>query len=192
MEHGIGNPWTRCRVVLVALGPVSQFAVSEYVARLREGRHPLAVLEPRVPPDVIGVQMRAHDKIDIVHAESACREVLLVAIGIHHVPEASRGSRLMVAYAAVDHDRVVRCLHDVALNAEHQLIPGIEEPGLQPAPVLVEKLAGHGREKLHRLEEWALLLDNAVDRGGADFDSSGQGGPPSSCQSASREIGIEC
>jgi len=183
MEHGIGNPWTRCRVVLVALGPVSQFAVSEYVARLREGRHPLAVLEPRVPPDVIGVQMRAHDKIDIVHAKAACRKVLLVAIGIHHVPEAPRRARFMVAYAAIDHDGVVRCLHDVALDAEHQLIAGIEELGLQPASVLVEKLSRDGREKLHRPEEWTLLLDDAVDRGATNFDLGGQDGPPSLCQS---------
>src|SRR5260370_29852920 len=173
-EHGIGNPWTRCRVVLLAPSPVSKFAVSEYVARLREGRYPLAVLKPRVPPDVVGVQMRAHDKIDIVHAESACREVLLVAIEIHHVPKAPRRSRLMVAHASIDHDRVVRCLHDVALDAEHQLIPGIEEPGLQPPSVLVEKLPRHGREKLHRLEEWTLLLDDAVDRGAANFDLSGR------------------
>jgi hypothetical protein len=125
---------------------------------------------------MVGVQMRAHDKIDVVHTESACREVLLVAIGIHHVPEAPRRSRLVVANAAIDHDGVVRCLHNVALDTEHQLIGGIEEPGLQPASVLVEKLSGNGREKFHRLEEWALLLDNAVDRGGANFDSSGQKG----------------
>src|SRR5260370_14258477 len=128
--------------------------------------------------------MRAHDKIDIVHAESACREVLLVAIGIHHVPKAPRRSRLMVAHAAIDHDGVVRCLHDVALNGEHQVIPGIEEPGLQPSSVLVEKLPRHGRKKLHRLEEWTLLLDDAVDRSAANFDLVGQDGPPSRRQSA--------
>jgi hypothetical protein len=64
-------------------------------------------------------------------------------------------------------------LHDVALDAEHQLILGVEEPGLQPSPVLVEKLLGDGREKLHRPEEWTLLLDDAVDRGIPDFDLGG-------------------
>src|ERR1700675_2142235 len=134
---------------------------------------------------MVGVQMRAHDKIDIVDAKSTCREVLLVAIGIHHVPEGPRRSRLVVAHAAIDHDGVVGCLYDVALDAEHQLIPGTEEPGLQPPAVLVETLLRHGREKLHRLEEGTLLLDDAVDRGAADFDSSGQDGPPSPCQSRS-------
>src|SRR6185437_7907570 len=111
----------------------------EYIARLREGWHPPAALKSRVPPDMVGVQVRAHDKIDIIHAESACREVLLVAIGIHHVPKTPRRSRLVVADAGIDHDRVMRRLYDVALDAEHQPVFGIEESGLQPAPVLVEK-----------------------------------------------------
>jgi hypothetical protein len=82
----------------------------------------------------------------------------------------------VVTDAAIDHDSVVGCLHYVTLDTEHQLIGGIEKPGLQPASVLVEKLSGNGREEFHRLEEWTLLLDNAVDRGGANFDSGGQNG----------------
>jgi hypothetical protein len=88
----------------------------------------------------------------------------------------------MVADAGVYHDRVVSCPHDVALDAEHQLISGIEEPRLQPSSVLVEKFPRDGREKLHRIEERTLLFDNAVDRGATDFDRGGQDGPPSPCQ----------
>ncbi len=71
---------------------------------------------------MVGVQMRAHDKIDIVHAKPACREVLFVAIGIHHVPETARRSRLVVSDAAIDHDGVVRRFHDVALDTERQTV----------------------------------------------------------------------
>jgi hypothetical protein len=69
-EHGIGHPWTSCWIILLALGPVSQLAVGEYIACLREGRNPPAVLKPRVPPDVVSVQMRAHDKVDNLHTSS--------------------------------------------------------------------------------------------------------------------------
>ena len=65
-QHGIGDPRTRRRIGIVALGPVVKLAVGEDVARLREGRHPPPVLEPCVPADMVGVQMRAHDEIDIV------------------------------------------------------------------------------------------------------------------------------
>src|SRR5258707_6061287 len=123
--------------------------------------------------------MRAHYKIDIVHAETACHEMFLVAIGIHHVPEAPRRPRLVVAHTRVDYDRVVRRLHDVTLDAEHQPVLGIEESGLQPTSILIEEVPRQGREKLHHVEEWPLLLDDAVDRGAANFDLGGQDGPPS-------------
>jgi hypothetical protein len=84
----------------------------------------------------------------------------------------------MVAHTAIDHDRMVRRLHNIALDAEHQSIVGIEKPGLQPPSVLVEKLPRHRRKKLHRLEEWPLLLDDAVDGGATNFDLGGQDEPP--------------
>src|SRR5215471_10025309 len=39
--------------------PVLPFLAREEVAGVREGRHPSAIDEPRVPPDVIGMQVRA-------------------------------------------------------------------------------------------------------------------------------------
>jgi hypothetical protein len=125
------------------------------------------------------MQMRAHDKIDVVHAEPARREALLVAIGIHHVPEAARRARFMVAHAGVDHDRMMRRPHDVALNAKYQLVIGIDKSGLQPPAVLVEKLLRQRGKKLHRIEERALLFDDAVDRRAANFDRAGQVETPS-------------
>ena len=77
-----------------------------------------------------------------------------------------------LARLAVDHDRVVRRLYDVALDAEHQPILSVEEPRLQPLSDLIEKRFRHGREELQRVEECTLLLDDTVDRGAADFDSS--------------------
>ncbi|MFI4870005.1 MAG: hypothetical protein ACHQDD_11770, partial [Steroidobacterales bacterium] len=59
---------------------------------------------------------------------------------------------------------------DVALDAEHQFIPGADEFRLQPAPVLFEQLFRQLREELQRLEERTLLLDDAVDRDVADFE----------------------
>ncbi len=37
----------------------------EQIARPGESRHPAPVLQPRIPADVIEVQMRAHHDVDV-------------------------------------------------------------------------------------------------------------------------------
>ena len=61
-------------------------------------------------------------------------------------------------------------LHDVALDAEHQLVLGVEEARPQPAAVLVEQLLGDGREERRGVEERPLLLDDAMDGAVPDLD----------------------
>ena len=174
-QHQIGDPGDSRRIVLLALGPVGKLAIGEDVACLGEGRHPAAVVEPRVPADVVGVQMRAHDEIDVADAQARGRQVLLEAIGFHHVPERPRRPRLVVADAGVDQDVVVRRLHQVALDAQHELVVCVEEFRLQPGAVLVEQLLGQGREKFECLEERSLLLDDAVDREVAQLEPGSHG-----------------
>ena len=67
-QHRIGDPGNTRRIVLLLLRPMRELAVGHDVFRLGKGRHPAAVFEPRVPADVIDVQMRAHDIVDVVHA----------------------------------------------------------------------------------------------------------------------------
>src|SRR5262245_56429256 len=63
-QHGISNPGTCCWIVFLTLRPMRQLAVSEHVARVWKGRHPTAVLELRVPADMVDMQVRAHNEID--------------------------------------------------------------------------------------------------------------------------------
>src|SRR5215203_4546968 len=86
-QHGISNPGTCCRIVFLTLCPMRKLAVSEDVARVGEGRHPMAVLELRVPADMVNMQVRAHNKIDFVNAEPGACQAALKSSGIHHVPE---------------------------------------------------------------------------------------------------------
>src|SRR5262249_40108533 len=78
--------------------------------------------------------------------------------------EGAGGALLVVADAGVDQDIVGRRLHQVALDAQHQLIVRIEGTRLQPGAVLAEQLLGQLGEELESLEEWPPLLDDAVDR----------------------------
>src|SRR5260370_7528258 len=52
------------------LAAIGVFFLRKQVARLRKGRDPAAVLQPRVPADVVAVQMRAHLEIDVLDPEA--------------------------------------------------------------------------------------------------------------------------
>ena len=67
-QHAVGEG--RHRRLGVLLGPVIELALGEHVARVRKGRHPAAVFQPRVPADVIDMQMRAHHVVDVADGKS--------------------------------------------------------------------------------------------------------------------------
>ena len=67
--------------IVVAAGvaqvhPVVELLPAEQVARLREGGHPAAVHQARVPADVIEMQVRAQHRVDALGREARDREVL--------------------------------------------------------------------------------------------------------------------
>ncbi len=62
-KHAIAE--VRQRRLSVLLRPIVEFAFRNQIARLGESRRPPPVLQPRVPADMIDMQMRAHDEIDI-------------------------------------------------------------------------------------------------------------------------------
>ena len=49
----------------VLFGPVVEFALAEHVTRVGKSRYPAAVFQPRIPSDVIDMQMRAHHEVDV-------------------------------------------------------------------------------------------------------------------------------
>ena len=67
-QHAVGDRLDS--VLRVLLGPVGVLLPGKQVAGVREGRNPPAILQACVPSDVIGVQMSAHDKIDVVNRDA--------------------------------------------------------------------------------------------------------------------------
>src|SRR4029077_19103517 len=56
--------------------PGGVFAFVKDVFRLREGRHPAAVAQPRVPAAVVDVQMRAKDVVDVLETQALGGETI--------------------------------------------------------------------------------------------------------------------
>jgi hypothetical protein len=115
---------------------------------------------PRVPADMVGVQMRAHHIVDVVDRQPDGRQFLLEAVAIEHVPKRPGRARLVVADAGIDQNVVVRRLDHKTLDAEQQSVRGIDKFRLQPGTVLIQDLFRQIREKSHRIEESTLLLDD--------------------------------
>jgi hypothetical protein len=92
---------------------------AEDVFRILEGRHPLAVLEPRVPADVIDVQMGAHHHVDLVGFDAGRLQPRQVG-SLHQVPLGPMRPGLVVANAGVDQDTFAADGQKPAMDAELQ------------------------------------------------------------------------
>src|SRR6478735_7860870 len=127
--------------VVVAIGlvemlPVFEFAAAEQVARLREGRYPLAIDQARVPSHMVEMQVRAQHVGDFFVRESGLGQILEKS-GLH-VGEHRELTLPVVADAGVDHGHA-------ALRAQHETLEGDDnlplrcrEMRLQPAELLHE------------------------------------------------------
>src|SRR5580704_9613396 len=92
----------------VLLGPVVIFGLAEDVARLGKGWNPAAAFEPRIPADVIDMQMRAHHEIDVLDRKARGLQRAHIGVVGLPIPFRTLRPRLVVADATVDQDRVVR------------------------------------------------------------------------------------
>jgi hypothetical protein len=68
-------------------------------------RHPPAVLDLRIPADVIDVQVGAENEVDLLGLHAGCLQIVEVA-GVQHVVSRHFRPRLMVAAAGIDQDHV--------------------------------------------------------------------------------------
>ncbi len=59
--------------------------LGKYVARIGKCRHPFAVLLPRVPADMIVMQMRAHDDVDFFRLGAGGGQPLQIRL-VQHAP----------------------------------------------------------------------------------------------------------
>jgi hypothetical protein len=106
-------------LLLVLVGaPEFVFASADEVARVGEGRHPLAVLEHGVPADVVDVEVRAHYGVDRFARPAGLGEMLQE--GRRQALAAGDLARPVVAHTGVDDQLEPRRLNQQRMNAELQ------------------------------------------------------------------------
>ena len=133
------------------------------VARLRERRHPASALEPRVPADVVHVQVRAHDGVDLLGPDADRRQVVEPR-SLTLIPQRRLVARLAVADAGVDEDRAPRHAHHPRLDARAEVAGGgVVEVRLEPRVVTGDRLGRRLRQHAGGGIGRAGNLDDAVD-----------------------------
>ena len=135
-KHRVGLGFGRVGIVLVL--PEPPLGLAHQVARVRKGRHPAAVLEDGVPPDVIEVQMGAQDPVHRRGREPDAREIFEKGGMQFGHPERAR----LVADTGIDDDSRVSRAHRKGVDAELEIALGVCEMGAQPALEIPERLGG--------------------------------------------------
>jgi hypothetical protein len=129
-------------------------------------RDPAAALEPRVPPDVVDVEMRAQHEIDRLRGEPGRCEIVEER-RLHHVERRAAAAVLVVADAGIDdHPQAGRLDHE-GLDGLQQAPFVVEEAGRQPLAMTLEGL-GQGVGQEPRGPRGAAALDDGGDAKAAD------------------------
>ena len=121
----------------------------------------MPVFEPCVPADVVPVQMRAHDIVDLFGPDPGGREIGDVG-GTQPVELWPGRALLVVAEAGIDQDRVVRGLDHKTVKAEHELTGRrIDQPRTGHVRVGLQYLRVEIREEILGADKRALVLGDA-------------------------------
>ena len=123
--------------VLVVL-PVVVLGLPEQVARVRERRHPPAVDQLGVPPDVVEVQVRAQHDIDGFAWRARGREIVEEG-GLQRL-HVLVGQVAIVAETRVDEDHLAVRLDDEGLDRDLEHPVGGDVVGHDPRPLRPERV----------------------------------------------------
>ena len=149
----------------VRVEPIVVLALGEHIAGVGEGRHPSSVFQPRIPADVVDMQVRAHHEVDVCDREARSRERAHIAVVRVHVPLRTIRPRLVVTDATIDQHSMMWRLHDVGLEAQDERVGVVERTGLlHPSAIFGEHVRRQIWQHVLRLQERGFLLDDAMDR----------------------------
>ena len=155
--------------IAVDLEVVVVVGAAEHVFRVLEGRHPLAVLEPGVPADVVDMQMGAHHHVDLVGLDAGRLQPRQVG-RLHQMPFGPVRPGLVVADAGVDQDALAADRQQPAMDAELQEARRlVVVVGQQPVAMLLHHGGLPVREEHLGVEVGLVGFLDALHRGGAEL-----------------------
>ncbi len=193
LQHGphgfLENLYARLRILRL---PEPHLVRREHIPRLRKRRRPFAVHQPRIPPHMIRMQVRAEHVINILVPQPRGLQRQLVLPPLPLMPVTHMRQGLVVPNTGIDQNIMVRRAHHVALKGHDRPVVRVQRIRRQPAPVLRQHLLAQLRQHLPQAERRAGDLHNAVNGqiASGKCQRSGHGGTSNSkleAESASRQ-----
>ena len=114
-QHTVDNMVDGLRAA--ALFPIGIFLFGKQIARIRKSRHPNAIFKPRIPADMIDMQMRAHHIIDLFNRNAGLGERRHIMVVGFLVPAWTVGTVFVIAQTAIHQNRVMRGFDHIGLEA---------------------------------------------------------------------------
>src|SRR6185369_5265052 len=149
-HHAVGDAAGGLAPLLGLPLPELPLLAVDHVARPGKRRHPALALQARVPADVIDVQVRADDGVDLLGRDAGGGQVVEPR-PLPLVPERRLVALLAVAHAGVDENRAARHPDDPGLDAGAEIARVlVEEVGLEPAVVTRDRLGRGLRQHARR------------------------------------------
>ena len=147
-----------------------EFRPREQVLRSRKGRNPAAILLARVPADVVGVEMRTENEIDLFRRNPDFGQPLEVRC-LLAVPLREGGTFLIVPDTGIYQDCMILRPEDEAVKTHLQeLRLRIDEARQEPIAIGLELLEIEVREQDEQRIRRSLGLDYPIDAQGTSKD----------------------
>lgn len=153
----------RLRVLFVQLLEALPLPLGEDVSGVWKRGDPAAVPQSRVPPDVVPMQMRAHDVVDILGSDAGVAQAREKRIQLLHVPKGPDRPWFVVSHAGVDENRMALRAYQECLDGQND-VPGlgIQGPRLHPSPMPCPIVGGGLGKEIQRIEFFADGLDDPL------------------------------
>ena len=100
--------------------PKGQFVPRKQIVRVGECRRPPSVQQPRVPTDVVDVQVGTQNDVDLLGPEPGRAQIGQIRVVLVVITALLR-TMLVVTAAGVDQDRVPRRPDDEGMEGENQV-----------------------------------------------------------------------
>ena len=160
-QHAVVDTPVLVGAALALVLPEIPLLAGEHVARVREGRDPHAIHQPRVPADMIHMHVRDHDVVHLLGPDAGGGEIVEEGAGAT-MPDRIALARLVVAHARVDQHQVFGRAHDPGADARaeivRRLVPEMRlEPSVMSGDRLWRRLRQHRRRRKRRTPD----LDHA-------------------------------